>query len=65
MSISIKATMRNKQLIVMSDASFTVAGYALMIEDDQSQTVRYKGKTHAAIAIAAKTFDTTQTKMSI
>ena len=29
-----KQPLKNKQLIVMSDASFTAAGYAIMIEDD-------------------------------
>ena len=32
--LALRQTLKNKQLIVMSDASFTAAGYAILIEDD-------------------------------
>ena len=55
----------HSQLIVMSDASFTAAGYAIMIEDDPSQKLQSKRKTYAPIASGSKTFNPTQTKLSI
>ena len=49
----------------MSGASFTAAGYAIMIEDDPNQTVQSKRKTSAHIAFGSKNFNPTQTKMSL
>ena len=49
----------------MSDASFTDAGYAIMIEDDPRQKLQSKRKSYAPIAFGSKTFNPTQTKMSI
>ena len=49
----------------MSDASFTAAGYAIMIEDDPNQKLQSKRKTFAPVAFGSKTFNPTQTKMSI
>ena len=46
----------------MSDASFTAAGYAIRIEDDPNQMLQTKRKKYA---LGAKTFNPTQTKMSI
>ena len=62
---ALKQPLKNKQLIVMSDASFTAAGYAIMIEDDPNQKLQSKRKTYAPIAFGSKTFNPTQTKMSI
>ena len=61
----LKQPLKHKQLIVMSDASFSAAGYAIMIEDDPSQKLQPKRKTYAPIAFGSKTFNPTQTKMSI
>ena len=63
--LALRQPLKDKQLIVMSDASFTAAGYALMIEDDPSQKRQSKRKTYAPIAFGSKTFNPTQTKMSI
>ena len=49
----------------MSDASFTAAGYAIMIEDDPNQKLQSKSKTYAPIVFGSKTFNPTQTKLSI
>ena len=49
----------------MSDARFTAAGYAIMIEDDPSQKLQSKRKTYAHIAFGSKTFNPTKTKLSI
>ena len=35
--LALKQPLKNKQLIVMSDASFTAAGYAIMIVDNPNQ----------------------------
>ena len=63
--LALKQPLKNKQLIVMSDASFTAEGYAIMIEDDPNQKLQSKRKTYAPIAFGSKTFNPTQTKMSI
>ena len=63
--LALKQPLKDKQLIVMSDASFTAAGYAIMIEDDTNQKLQSKRKTYAPIAFGSKTFNPTQTKMSI
>ena len=49
----------------MSDASFTAAGYAILIEDDPSQKIPFKRKIYAPIAFGSKTFNPMQTKMSM
>ena len=63
--LALKQPLKNKQLIVMSDASFTAAGYAIMIEDDPNQKLLSKRKTYAPIAFGSKTFNPTLTKTSI
>ena len=65
--MALKQPPKDKQLIVMSDASFTAAGYAIMIEDDpqRKQKLQSKRKTYAPIAFGSKTFNPTQLKMSI
>ena len=63
--LALKQPLKHKQLIVMSDASFTAAGYAIMIEDDPKQKLQSKRKTYAPIAFGSKMFNPTQTKMSI
>ena len=63
--LALKQPIKNKQLILMTDASFTAAGYAIMIEDDPDQKLQSRRKTYAPIAFGSKTFNTTQLKMSI
>ena len=63
--LALKQPLKDKQLIVMSDASFTAAGYGIMIEDDPNQKLQSKRKTYAPIAFGSKTFNPTQTKMLI
>ena len=63
--LALKQPLKDKQLIIMSDASLTAAGYAIMIEDDPNQKLQSKRKTYAPIAFGSKTFNPTQTKMSI
>ena len=45
--LALKQPLKDKQLIVMSDASFTAAGYAIMIEDDPNQKLQFKRKAYA------------------
>ena len=61
----LKLPLKDKQLIVISDVSFTAAGYAIMIEDDPQQKLQSKRKTYAPIAFGSKIFNPTQLKMSI
>ena len=63
--LALRQPLKDKQLIVMSDASFIAAGYAIMIEDDPNQKLQSKRKTYAPIAFGSKTFNPTQTKLSI
>ena len=63
--LALRQPLKDKQLIVMSDATFTAAGYAIMIEDDPNQKLQSKRKTYASIAFGSKTFNPTQTKLSI
>ena len=56
---------KNKQLILMTDASFTAAGYAIIIENDPNQKLRSRRKTYAAIVFGSKAFNPTQLKFSI
>ena len=64
-SLAVKQPIKNQQLILMTDASFTAAGYAIMIEDDPNQKLQSRRKTYAPIAFGSKTFNPTQLKMSI
>ena len=64
-SLALKQPIKNQQLILMTDASFTAAGYAIMIEDDPNHKLQSRRKTYAPIAFGSKTFNPTQLKMSI
>ena len=54
-----------KQLVLMTDARFQAAGYAVSIEDDPNQKYTSKRKTYAPIAYGSKTYSPSQIKMSI
>ena len=54
--LSLKQPLPGKQLVLMTDASFRSAGYALMIEDDPQQKINSKRKTFAPIAFGSKIF---------
>ena len=43
--LALKQPLKNKQLIVMPDASLTAAESAIMIEDDPNQKLPFKRKT--------------------
>ena len=52
--LALRQPLKDKQLIVMSDASFTAAGYAIMIEDDPNQKLQSKRNTYAPIVFVPK-----------
>ena len=54
-----------KQLVLMTDASFQAAGYAVLTEDDPNQKYTSTRKTYAPIAYGSKTYSPSQIKMSI
>ena len=55
----------NKQIALMTDASFGAAGYAVLIEDDPNQKFTSLRKSYAPVAYGSKTFTPAQIKMSI
>ena len=59
------ATISNKQIALMTDASFGAAGYAVLIEDDPDQKFMSPRKSYAPVAYGSKTFTSAQVKMSI
>ena len=54
--LALKQPIPGKKLVLMTDASFRSAGYALLIEDNPDQKIQSKGKTYAPVAFGSKTF---------
>ena len=63
--LALKQPIPGKQLVLMTDASFRSAGYALMIEDNPDQKIQSTWKTYAPVAFGSKIFSPAQLKMSI
>ena len=63
--LALKQPIPGKQLVLMTDASWRSAGYALMIEDNPDQKIHSKRKTYAPVAFGSNVFSTAQLKMSI
>ena len=63
--LALKQPNPGKQLVLMTDASFRSAGYALMTEDNPDQKIQSKRKTYASVAFGSKFFSPAQLKMSI
>ena len=63
--LALRQPLPGKQLVLMTDASFQAAGYAVLIEDDPNQKYTSTRKTYAPIACASKTYTPSQIKMSI
>ena len=59
--LALRQTLPGKQLVLMNDASFQAAGYAVLIEDDPNQKYTSTRKTYAPIAPISPS----QIKMSI
>ena len=62
--LAVKQPIPGKQLVLMTDASFRSAGYALMIEDNPDQKIQSKRKAYAPVAFGSKFFSPAQLKMS-
>ena len=62
---AIKQPIPGKQLVLMTDASFRSAGYALRFEDNPDQKIQSKRKTYAPVGFASKFFSPAQLMMSI
>ena len=54
--IALKQPIPGKQLVIMTDASFRSAGYALMTEDNPDQMIQSKIKTYPRVAFGSKVF---------
>ena len=54
--LALKQLFPGKQLVLMTDASFRSAGYALMIEDNPEQKIQSKRKMYAPVAFGSKSF---------
>ena len=63
--LALKQPIPGKKLVSMTDASFSSAGYAIMIEDNPDQKIQSKRKTYAPVAFGSKVFSPEQLKMSI
>ena len=63
--LALKQPIPGKQLVLMTDASFRSADYALMIEENPNQKIQSKRKTYAPVAFGSKIFSPAQLKMWI
>ena len=63
--LALRQPLPGKQLVLMTDASFQAAGYAVLIEDDPNQKYTSTRKAYAPIAYGSKTYSPSQIKMSI
>ena len=63
--LALKRPIPGKQLVLLKDASFRSAGYALMIEDNPDQKIQSKRKTYTHVAFGSTMFSSAQLKMSI
>ena len=62
---AVRKPLPGKQLLLLTDASFQAAGYAVLIEDDPNQKYTSTRKTYAPITYGSKTYTSSQIKMSI
>ena len=63
--LALKQPLPNKQIALMTDASFSAAGYAVLIEDDPMEKYIPTRKAFAPVAFGSKTSSPAQLKMSI
>ena len=63
--LAVMQLLPNKQIAPVTDAGFSDAGYAVLIEDDPLVKYTSTGKTFAPVAFGSKSFSPTQLKMSI
>ena len=63
--LALKQPLPNHQYVLMTDASFQAAGYALMMEENPEQKITSTKKTYAPVAFGSRTFTPSQLKMSV
>ena len=63
--LALRQPLPGKQLVLMTDASFQTAGYAVLIEDDPNQKYNSTRKIYAPIAYGSKTYSPSQIKLFI
>ena len=63
--IALKQPILGKHLVLMTDASFRSAGYAVLIEDNRDQKIQSKRKTFALVAFGSNFFPPAQLKTSV
>ena len=63
--LALKQPLPNKQIALMTDASFPAAGYAVLIQDDPMEKYNSTRKAFAPVAYGSKTFSPAQLKMSL
>ena len=52
--LALKQPIPGKQLVLMADAGFRSAGYALLIEDNPNQNIQSKWKTYVPVAFGSQ-----------
>ena len=62
--LALKQPLPNKQIALMTEASFTAAGFAVLIEDDPLEKSTSTRKAYAQVAYGSETFSPTQLKKS-
>ena len=63
--LALRQPLPGKQLVLLTDASFQAAGYAVLTEGDPNQKYTSTRKTYAPIAYGSKTYSPSQIKMSV
>ena len=63
--LALKQPLPNKQIALMTDASFSAASYAVNIEDDPMEKCSSTREAFAPVAYGSKSFSPAQLKMSI
>ena len=63
--LALQQLLPNKQITLMRDARYAVAGYAVLIEDDANQKITSLRKSYAPVAFGYNTFTPAQIKISI
>ena len=63
--LALRQPLPGKQLVLMTDASFQAAGYAVLKEDEPNQKYTSTRKSDTPIAYGSKTYSPSQIKLSI
>ena len=63
--LALRQPLPEKQLVLMTDANFQAAGYAVLIEDDPNHKYTLTRKTYALIAYGSNLYSPSRIKMSI